>query len=200
METVVPPSAKDLSSLSAMVARPRDEEDMFIFLQVHGLMLYYVVLLLLAFWFLLDTWSGRFSSMDFLGLKQQALDFPSFRTVAYLVTGGFLGSILFQIRQLYQCYVKKEVYDYRWVGKYVTAPWESAAMALIVFSIIRGGLTVLNSSSPGDVTNNFAAFGIGALVGFGMRDVVGWMGNIVRTVFVTDSSAIPDENDEDASE
>jgi len=58
-------------------------------------------------------------------------------------------------------------------------------MALIVLSLIRGGVALYGGSTGTDVepVNNFAAIGTGALVGFGMRDVVGWLGNLVQTMF-----------------
>jgi len=60
-------------------------------------------------------------------------------------------------------------------------------MAMIVLALIRGGVALFGGSQGTEVndTNNFAAFGVGALVGFGMRDVVGWIGGLVRTMFKT---------------
>lgn len=174
---------------------PSDKKEWYIFWQVNFLSLYYLLLLFLAFWFLLDTWSGNFSVMRSLGLKGESLTNPLLKTISYIVVGGFFGSILFQIRQLYHWYIKKDAYSYRWFGKYITAPWESAAMALVVMAIIRGGVALFGGSGGTDVTatNNFAAFGTGALVGFGMRDAVGWIGNIVRSIFITERSVLPDD-------
>ena len=58
-------------------------------------------------------------------------------------------------------------------------------MALVVLSLIRGGVALFGGSTGTDVdaVNNFAAIGTGALVGFGMRDVVGWLGSLVQTMF-----------------
>jgi hypothetical protein len=76
-------------------------------------------------------------------------------------------------------------FDPRWFGKYISAPFESAAMSMVVLALIRGGVTLFGGSPGTDVesVNNFAAFGVGALVGLGMRDVVRWVGRIVRSVF-----------------
>jgi hypothetical protein len=37
---------------------------------------------------------------------------------------------------LHRHYIKDEDYDVRWLGKYVSAPWEAAALAAVVFSVI----------------------------------------------------------------
>ena len=60
-------------------------------------------------------------------------------------------------------------------------------MAMVVLALIRGGVAVFGGSMGTDVTgaSNFAAFGTGALVGFGMREVVGWLEGLVKTMFTT---------------
>ncbi len=157
------------------------------FLQVNLLVLYFLILMLLALWFFFDVWSKNLRFMQWIGIQSPSLDDPILRTIGFTMVGGFLGSVLYQIRLLFQFYVKTDVYDYRWMGKYVSAPWESAVMAMIVLALIRGGVALFGGSQGTEVndTNNFAAFGVGALVGFGMRDVVGWIGGLVRTMFKT---------------
>jgi hypothetical protein len=164
------------------------EEERRAFWQVHGLMLYFIVLIFLAFWFFLDVWSGNLHFMNWMGVQVENLDEQNrnlLRAIGFTLVGGFLGSVLYQIRLLYQYYLKSNAYDYRWMGKYVSAPWESAIMSMVVLALIRGGVTLFGGSQGTEVndTNNFAAFGVGALVGFGMRDVVGWIGGLVRTMF-----------------
>ena len=192
VEVIEVPEDKKLAIVSQAEKRPPKSpaEERRDFLQVHGLMAYFIVLLLLAFWFFLDVWSGNLRSMQWMGVQLEALPNPEedlalLRTIGFTVVGGFLGSVLYQIRLLYQYYLKDKKYDYRWIGKYVTAPWESAVMSMIVLALIRGGVTLFGGSQGTEVndTNNFAAFGVGALVGFGMRDVVGWIGDLVRTMF-----------------
>ena len=164
------------------------------FLQVHALMFYFIILIFLALWFFLDVWSENLRFMQWMGVQPPALNEPVLRTIGFTMVGGFLGSVLYQIRLLFQYYVKTSVYDYRWLGKYISAPWESAVMAMIVLALIRGGVALFGGSQGADVndTNNFAAFGVGALVGFGMRDVVGWIGGLVRTTFkATDGGKTP---------
>ncbi len=164
------------------------------FWQVNALIAYFILVLLGGFWFLFDVWSGNFSLLRGFGLSGEILADPLLKTVGYTVVGAVFGSVLFQIRSLFDFYLKSGKYDPRWIGKYVSAPWESAAMALVVLSLLRSGVALFGGSNGTDVnaTNNFAAFGTGALVGYGMRDVVKWLGRLVLSMFKTDE----DEGDE----
>jgi hypothetical protein len=179
-------------------SHPRTRTETYVFLQVHGLVLYYVIVLVFAFWLMLDVWSENYRIMRFLGVSQAVLQDDLLKVIGYIVVGSIFGSVLYQIRELFHHYLKSESYDYRWIGKYVSAPWESAAMSMIVMAIMRGGVALFGGQQGSEVglTNNFAAFGTGALVGFGMRDVVGWLGNIVRSVFVSDGKQVPENNPE----
>ena len=156
---------------------------------VNWLTLYLMAVLFFSFWFLLDIWSGNFTSMKLMGISGKALEDPLLATIGFTMGGGLFGGILYHMRMLYR-YHTSGAFSLRWTGKYLSAPWESAAMALVVLSLIRGGVTLFGGSTGTDVTavNNFAAFGTGALVGLGMRDVVGWVGKIVRSVFASDES------------
>lgn len=107
------------------------------------------------------------------------------RLLGFIACGAVVGSVLYQIRMLYRHYIKSEDFDTKWLGKYISAPWESVALSVVVFSLFQGGGAVLGGSASlnFDEANGFAAFGLGSLVGFGMRDVVGWLGNLVKTMF-----------------
>ena len=168
------------------------------FLQVNLIVFYYLVVMLAAFWLFLDTWGGNLVVLSHLGLRQQALEDPLLPGMAFLITGAIMGSILYHIRVLFHYYVKSGFYNYRWFAKYISSPWESAAMALVVFALIRGGLAMLGgppAESAGS-TSYFSSFGVGALVGFGMRDAVGWLSNLAQTMFVAQEMSQDQEQEE----
>ncbi len=156
---------------------------------VFFLILYYLALLFFSFWLLIDVWSATFNHLRFFGLPEKIFESPALRTIGFTIIAGIFGSILYQIRALFRHYCKTYTYHPRWIGKYVTAPWEGAALALIVLALIRGGLSPFGGASA-EITpaTNFASFGTGALVGFGMRDVVGWLGDLIQKLFKTSSS------------
>jgi hypothetical protein len=128
------------------------------------------------------------------------------RAVAFVACGALIGNVLYSIRQLHRHYLKDQDYDPRWVGKYVTGPWEAAALAVLVYSLIRGesalfsgapaesGSTAMNGSGTSKVlrVDDFGLFGLGGLIGFGMRDVVGWLAGVAAHMF-PNNSAHPDE-------
>ncbi len=146
---------------------------------------YYLIVLLFSFWLLFDTWSRNFMLVRLIGVSGEALEEPLLRTIGFTIIAGIMGSVLYQMRMLFKWYAKEQKFDPRWLGKYVTAPWEGAGMAMVVLSLIRGGVGMFGGSMETDVTplTNFAAFGTGSLVGFGMRDVVGWLESLVKTMF-----------------
>lgn len=60
-------------------------------------------------------------------------------------------------------------------------------MALAILSLIQSGSIALGGSGfEFAQAKPFAAFGFGALVGFGIREVVGWLANLAKTTFPTD--------------
>jgi len=156
--------------------------------QVRFLVVYYTSVLLFLFWLLFDIWSRSFRFLRAMGVSELALEEELIRTIGFTIIGGALGSILYHTRILYTHYCQDKDYSGRWFGKYVIAPWDGAALALIVLSLIRGGVSLFGGTPGIEVspTNNFAAFGTGALVGFSMRDVVGWIQGLAATVFKLD--------------
>jgi hypothetical protein len=145
--------------------------------QVVILVIYYMILLVISYWSIFDIFSGRLTVLTRLGVNLENVEDPLLlRTIGYTIIGGFLGSLLYNIRQLFNHYCGR-TYNSRWFGKYITGPWEGGALAMIVLAMIRGGVAVFGGSPGTDIepVTSFAAFSTGALVGFGMRDVVGWI-------------------------
>jgi hypothetical protein len=149
-------------------------------LQIYSLLVYYIGVLAAAmalFIFLI------------VSSNWQPSKIPLLRTVCFVAAGALIGSVLYQIRMLYQYYVQDGAFDAKWIGKYISAPWEAVALALVVLSLLQGGGAALGGAQINinvSDANSFAAFGIGALVGFGIREVVGWLGNLAKTMFPTD--------------
>jgi hypothetical protein len=169
--------------------------------QIYFLIFYYLLVLAFAFWLLFDTWSSNFVLVQAIGVRGEILEDELLRTILFTIVGGIMGNVLYLVRQLYNHYAKIRDYDPRWFGKYITGPWEGAGMAMVVLALIRGGVAVFGGSTDSDVTavSNFAAFGTAALVGFGMRQVVGWLEGLVRTMFTDTEPTKKPANDEEVS-
>jgi hypothetical protein len=48
--------------------------------------------------------------------------------------------------------------------------------------------------------STFAGFGLGGLLGFGIREVVGWLGNVTTTMFPTKNKAGESESEKEKKE
>jgi hypothetical protein len=171
--------------------------------QIYFLIVYYLFVLAFAFWLLFDTWSSNFVLVQAIGVSGKTLEDPLLRTILFIIVGGIMGNVLYLVRQLYNHYAKLKDYDPRWFGKYITGPWEGAGMAMVVLALIRGGVAVFGGSTGTDVTavSNFAAFGTAALVGFGMRQVVGWLEGLVRTMFIdTEQGTAPADEEKESGQ
>jgi hypothetical protein len=153
---------------------------------------YYLALFAFLFWLSLDIWTGGLRFMILIGFEnikdRMATESSSFHAVSYTLIGGAMGSILYSIRSFFTHYAgrRRTSYSRRWFGKYLTAPWEGAALAMVVASLIRGGVVVFGGQTAPSFSsgaNAFAAFAIGTLVGFSMREVVGWLHKVTRTMF-----------------
>ncbi len=167
--------------------------------QVYGLVAYYMALLVVILALVFDLWISGNALLRRLGVGQNVLTAPLFLPLVSAVLGGALGSILYNIRQLFHYYAREpQKYNPRWLGKYVSGPLEGGLLALVVYALLRGGVVVLNpvaiaaiqttpnieqALAQADVTAGLAAFGLGTLVGFGTRDVVGWLQDLVETMF-----------------
>jgi hypothetical protein len=75
---------------------------------------------------------------------------------------GALGSEVHALRSLFR-YVGNDRFRYRWVLMYCTLPFTGAALALITYLLLRGGLTSSNVGSG--AVNPYGVTAIGALVG-----------------------------------
>jgi hypothetical protein len=53
-------------------------------------------------------------------------------SMAFLVSGAIVGSVLYQIRALFRSYIKLANFDPRWLPKYISAPMEAAGLARAV--------------------------------------------------------------------
>ena len=156
--------------------------------QVYALMAYYVTLLVICIALIVFLVAQDGVLLD--APKDASAPGDSRRVLAamaFLVSGAVVGSVLYQIRMLFRFYIKSPTFDSRWLAKYISAPIEAVGLALAIVSLIESGAVVLGGQGF-DFSHGkpFAAFGLGALVGFGIREVIGWLGAVTKTVFPTD--------------
>lgn len=70
-------------------------------------------------------------------------------------------------------------------------------LATLVIALLRGGIVVLGGAPENaSSANNFAALAVGGLVGFGIREVIGWLGNLAQSTFPTGVQSKPGKQQE----
>ncbi len=159
--------------------------------------LYLLVMLALFFWQLFDIWVGKLTLACWLGYDtSKSLASPAFRLVAYTFIGGGLGGIVNGIRSMLFWHCEKYVFGHRFIWKYITAPWIGATLALFTYALIRSGVAAFGgdiAAAEGTSTRQILAmFAVGALAGYGSREVFVWLDAQAKKIFkVTPTVKVP---------
>jgi hypothetical protein len=124
------------------------------------------------------------------------------RTLGFIATGAMIGSVLYQVRAVFRHTYEGHNHENIWLGECLSAPWESVAVAVVALSLIRALAFLLGgygaTGAPAAVAPElakaygFVAFGAGALVGFGTRELAGWLRNLMKAMF---PAALSEENE-----
>ena len=161
--------------------------------------IYWGVMIIILLFLLFDLWNeGKFILWR-LQINPQKFTGSNFRPIAYVMIGGALGAILYHIYKVIGYYVNRE-YNPKWLAKHLTAPFEGAILAFIVIAILKSGIGTLSGgtvSSENTTITNFFSFGLGGLIGYGLRHVVRWLQDITRAIFRSSTPKdAPDEKTE----
>jgi hypothetical protein len=135
-------------------------------------------------WLLFDIWIDSHTLARILGYDLTELKTPLYHLVAYTVLGGAIGGIVNGLRSALTYYTD---FDRRFCWKYVAAPWMGSALALMGFALLKSTVAIFagDAASANAVTPHFLAnFGIGALAGYGSKDVFFWLDKQVGKLFL----------------
>ena len=158
---------------------------------------YLLSVLVFCGWLLIDIWSRAFQFAPLNPLKDQ-LTAPIFRLMAYAALGGALGGVVDGIRSFIIWHAERKSFGWRFIWKYLALPLQGAALAVIVYALIRGGIAAFSGglgSTEGTVMASMFALATGALSGYGSREVFIWLDKQVsRLLQTTDAQviAVPD--------
>ena len=148
---------------------------------------YLVSATLFALWELVDIWSGRHRLLAWLGFDPAfCAASTTFRQMAFVAVGGFLGSALSGIRSLIFWHCTHKAFEPRFFWKYATSPLSGAALALLVQVLIRAGTSMLGadfSAGGGGARQSMMMFAIGMLSGYGAEQVTRWLDDQVKRLF-----------------
>lgn len=142
--------------------------------------LYLLLLLAGLAWQLFDTWTGNHALLRHLGYKLQSQQ--TLRLVGFTLIAGALGGVVNGLRSSLRYH---RVFDRRHTWKYLSAPWMGATLALFVFALLRSSISVLGGNVAGSAGNTqmLSNFSVGALAGYGSKDVFVWLDSKVESFF-----------------
>lgn len=143
-------------------------------------------------WVLGDGATGTFRALTSLRLAAPTdPDSMNLLKLAYFAAvGGAVGGITFGMVNL-QHHVTAGTFRVAFIGDYLFRPFGAAVLALVVFSLARGGLlTVLGvdpTSGSSTVASKLSSLGVGFLVGFASVRVVKFLNALAAQTFDTDN-------------
>ena len=155
-----------------------------------GSIVYLLISLGIFGWLLFDTWIDAHHLPHLLGYKSDLLQDPLFHLVANTVIGGAIGGIVNGIRSALTYY---SAFNRQYFWKYIAAPWMGSALALIGFALLRSTIAIFGGDAANgavaDTPQNLANFAIGALAGYGSKDVFVWLDEQVNKLFKVEKPA-----------
>ena len=155
--------------------------------------LYLLFMLAFFFWQLFDIWVKKYTLLRLSGYESiEPLSSPCFQLAVYTFIGGGLGGIVNGIRSSLYWHCERIAFGRQFVWKYITAPWVGATLALFVYALIRGGIGVFGAvitTNGISIREILSFFAVGALAGYGSRDVFIWLDAQVSRLFKVASAA-----------
>ncbi len=139
-------------------------------------------------WLLFDTWINMHTLFRLLGYQADQyqvdqLKSPIYHLIAYTAIGGAMGGIVNGIRSVLLYYSS---FERRYFWKYIAAPWMGSALALIGFALLHSTVAIFGGEAANTTSNTpqyLANFGVGALAGYGSKDVFVWLDQQVSKLF-----------------
>ncbi len=153
-----------------------------------GIALYLNASLIIWGWLLLDIATGTFNSLHWSGITlPNDKEFVALLKLAfYAMIGGGIGGLVYSMQSLWK-YTTQRHFRIVYSGDYIFRPFGSAALAVAVFALTRGGvLTALGAEPTSGVTSvasSFSAFAIGFLSGFGSYQVINKLDELIKQAF-----------------
>jgi len=156
---------------------------------VPGLLALYLNLSLLAWgWVLLDISTGSLNVLRWLGivLPENPEYVALLKLAFYAAVGGAAGGIVFGMQNLWK-HATAGDFELMYAGDYLFRQFGAAALAVVVFALIRGGILTALGTDPTAATataaSAFSSFAIGFLSGFGSYQVVGKLDELIKEAF-----------------
>ncbi len=137
-------------------------------------------------WLLVGVWTRECSILAAFGYPVEMSSNPVFRFFAFTFIGGALGGIVNGIRSFLIWHCELYVFGKQYLWKYITAPWIGAVLALFTLALVRTGVVAFSGGSTlaaAGTSQMLTTFGIGALTGYGSREVLIWLDSNAKRHF-----------------
>ena len=147
-------------------------------------------------WLLFDTWSGRNQLLLHFGYDQMTTGRSSFRLIAYVALGGALGATVDGIRSIVSWHSERQAYGIRFIWKDLSLPFVGAAVGIMVYVTVRGGMGLLSGDfAMGDkgAMPKITAFAVSALAGFSCWQVFRWLDSKANQIFSVVKEPAPEK-------
>ena len=161
--------------------------------------LYLLISLIVIGWLLFDIWIDAHTLARLVRYDLRALNDSNYHLLAYTVLGGAIGGIVNGLRSATKYY---KGFDRHHSWKYIAAPWMGAALAMIGFALLKSAVAIFGGTAAteaADTTQALANFAIGALAGYGSKDVFVWLDSQVEKLFVPNKTETPDTTGKDVA-
>lgn len=155
---------------------------------------YQLLALVFLLWLLFDTWSGRNWLLRAMGYSSAILLSGKFRLMAFVAIAGGIGGVVSGIRTIIVWHCERRAYAARFVFKDLTLAPVGAALGLVVYVTVRGGVGVLDGNFSLDqkgVTPTVTAFAIAWVAGFASWKVFHWLDAQANKLFSVVKRTVP---------
>lgn len=142
---------------------------------------------------LMDIATGSFGILKLFGytIPRDPQVLGLLKLTLYAAIGGAVGGLLYGMQSLWK-HTKGGTFAIVYIGDYLFRQFGSAALAVIVFALLRGGLlSALGAETSGasvTATSSFSTFAIGALAGFGSYRVIQKFDDLIQQLFQKSSN------------
>ena len=136
---------------------------------------------------LLDIATGSFNMLTLLRFSLPTGESLALLKLAlYAAIGGAVGGILYGMQNLWK-HTAAGDFEIVYIGDYVFRQFGSAALSVVIFALIRGGILSALGADPSAAqatpTSSFSTFAIGALAGFGSYQVTERINELIKQLF-----------------
>lgn len=120
------------------------------------------------------------------------LTYPVAKLILYTAIGGAMGAAVNNLRSFISWHAEDKAFGWRFVWKYIAMPPLGGTLAVLVYGILQGGISVINGGATpeNNQLTSLSAWATGTLAGYGSSKVFIWLDDKVNTLFKIDKKQV----------